>query len=249
MPDFDLDDEAPDKTSECTRDSCLQRAIVTWSHNGQERRTILIAKASVDAGRNQSRDICLRFEPSNDPSNYEKTKQISLHHFSLRYLGSGVEFVDAGSTNGSTIDQRPVESNTGQLVESNVLVSIAGVLDLDLEPVFRREAPADGAGVVRAAIANAANPSWLQERLIGDDKPGIISCFAPSPEGIICPASSTYFCSIRAGSAPATRACFGCQHRGQYLVGAAHLTLEILWSTTRRGSLCGMVQSGLNALE
>lgn len=177
MPDFDLGDDAPSRRNKSTQDSRLQRAIVAWSHNGQERKTILIAKASVDAGRNQLRDICLRFEPSNDPSNYEKTKQISLHHFSLRYLGNGVEFVEAGSTNGSTVDQRPVESNAPLLVDRDVLVSIAGVLDLDLEPVFRRDGPMDGEGIMRAARANAANPSWLQERLIGEDKPGMIGFF------------------------------------------------------------------------
>jgi hypothetical protein len=130
--------------------------------------------AVATAGRQSTRDLCLRFEPSTEKVNHEKSMKISSHHFSLRYVGTGVQFVDVGSTNGSIFDSKRVQPNLPVLVDRQLLISVADILELVLEPVGRLGGLTMSNDLCEAASTNAGQPEWLQNEFIGVDKPGSI---------------------------------------------------------------------------
>ena len=171
MPRFDLG-ESNIESSEPSATPPVRRLVINWTKDGQSKSMILIAQATVDAGRQSTRDLCLRVEPDTEQVNYEKSMKISSHHFSLRYVGTGVQFLDMGSTNGSTLDSKKAEPNSPILIDRKSKVSLSDVLDLELEPVSRSDDLALGPELQEAATANAADPAWLQRELIGTEKPG-----------------------------------------------------------------------------
>lgn len=173
MPRFDLGD-ADSESARPTATPPVRRLVVSWSQGGQQQSMILIAQAAVEAGRQSSRDLCLRLEPDSDQANYDKSMKISSHHFSLRYVGNGVQFVDVGSTNGTIMDGKRVEPVSPILIYRKTTVSLANALELELEPVPRLDSPAPTDDLLQAATANAADSAWLQRELIGADKPGMI---------------------------------------------------------------------------
>lgn len=174
MPRFDLGDSDID-SNELAAKAPVRRLVVNWTQDGRSNSMILIAQATVDAGRQSTRDLCLRVEPGTEPANYDKSMKISSHHFSLRYVGTGVQFLDMGSTNGSTLDSKRAEPNSPVLIDRKTTVSLSDVLTLELEPVQRSDGSALGDDLQQAATANAADSAWLQRELIGTDKPGKVS--------------------------------------------------------------------------
>lgn len=155
--------------------SAARKITVSWVEQSQEKTVLLLAQAMAEAGRLSSRDICLRLEPTAEPENHEKSKSISKYHFTLRYLGNTVQFIDIGSACGSSIDGKPVQTNVPVAVDQRAALCVAEVLDLELEPVLRADAPAENNGLFVDAAAHASEPSWLQARLVGVDKPGRVA--------------------------------------------------------------------------
>lgn len=151
-------------------------ARITWSHEGREKSLALLTKAFVEVGRRSECDICLRLEPTSEPDNREKTFRISSNHFSLRYLGDCVELIDRGSTNGTFAgSSKRLEPNIPWKIEPGSQVSVAQVLDLAFEVIPRASVPSDTDGIVTQTHDRANEPQWLQEHLVGDDKPGKIA--------------------------------------------------------------------------
>lgn len=171
MPRIDLGDSNLDNTALPARPP-LRRCVLQWTQDGRARSLVLIAQATVEAGRLSTRDLCLRVEPGTEPANYEKSMKISSHHFSLRYLGSAIQFVDKGSTNGSFLENKRVEANSPILIDCPTKLSLADVLELELEPVRRADGPALAPEQQQTAMTNAADAAWLQRQFIGEDKPG-----------------------------------------------------------------------------
>jgi pSer/pThr/pTyr-binding forkhead associated (FHA) protein len=169
--DFGAEDDVPARNPAAGA-AAAQKLIVTWVEDSQEKTALLMAQAIVEAGRLSSKEICLRVEPASDPSNYERSKAISKHHFSLRYIGSAVQFVDVGSASGSSIDGKPVDANAPVLVERNMTISVADVLRLELNPVIRTSAPTVNDGLFQDAAEHASDNNWLQSNLLGAEKPG-----------------------------------------------------------------------------
>jgi pSer/pThr/pTyr-binding forkhead associated (FHA) protein len=135
----------------------------------------LLPFAVVEAGRHSARNICLRLEPTDDPANLEKTRNISSHHLTIRYLGDSVELIDPGSTNGIFIGKERVPAGQPRRIEPGLTVSVAEVLELEFQPILRRDAVPDKDGVLPAAREKATDPNWLQQNLIGVDKPGQVA--------------------------------------------------------------------------
>ena len=177
MPRFDLGnaDAALAANDAVPVSAATSRRVITWSVDGEKYSLHLLVRASVEAGRQSTRDLCLRVEPTSDPENYEKSKLVSSHHFSLRYVGSGVQFIDVDSTNGSFNQGKRMGANVSLLLVEKTLISLAEVLELEFDPVRRTDTMDDGNGICRAAAAHAADPAWLHENLIGMEKPGEIS--------------------------------------------------------------------------
>jgi hypothetical protein len=134
----------------------------------------LLPFAVVEAGRHSAKNICLRLEPTDDAANLEKSRNISSHHLTIRYLGDGVELVDPGSVNGTFIGKEKLAANQPHKVEPGMVVSVAEVLDLEFQPMMRKDAPEDKDGICKKAEANRNDAAWLQSHLIGVDKPGRI---------------------------------------------------------------------------
>jgi pSer/pThr/pTyr-binding forkhead associated (FHA) protein len=175
MPRFDLGGSDDNSAGNLPADRpAAQRLIVTWVEDSQEKTAIVMAQATIEAGRLSSNEICLRVEPASEPSNYEKSKTISKHHFSLRYIGGSIQFIDVGSASGSSVDGKRVDANVPVLVDRNVTISIADVLQLQLNPIIRRDAPTGNNGVFQDAADHASDATWLQSNLVGADKPGEI---------------------------------------------------------------------------
>lgn len=177
MPRFDLgDSDSSSSAAQPTANgSGAQKVAVSWVEGSQQRTALLLIQATAEAGRLSSQDLCLRLEPATDPANYERSKSISKHHFFLRYLGNTVQFIDVGSACGSSMDGKPVQANTPVAVDQKAALCVAEVLDLEVEPVLRADAPAEDNGLFQDAAAHASDPAWLQERLVGADKPGRIA--------------------------------------------------------------------------
>ena len=151
------------------------RARLTWTDGRMTRTLHLYFTAVLEAGRQTTRPLCLRVEPVTDPANHDKSLAISSHHFTLRYLGDGVELIDPGSSNGTFVNRQRLNAGQPCWIQPGTSVWLADALELQLQPVPRRDAPADATDVCRAARTQADNPAWLQSKLIGADRPGWVS--------------------------------------------------------------------------
>jgi len=175
MPRFDIGNS--DNASNINFDipnPIAQRFKIAWSDDGKQKTMILLTKAVIDAGRQTSQDICLRIEPTEEPENHEKSKQISSHHFSLRYIGNGIQFVNTGR-NGSTVDKKKVEPNIPVMIDRKTIISVADVLDLEMEPIQRIDGHEVADDLYKSAIAHATDSALLQERFLGAEKPGMVN--------------------------------------------------------------------------
>jgi hypothetical protein len=177
MPRFDLGDAnaALAASDAAPVSAAASRRVITWSVDREEHSLHLLVRASVEAGRQSTRDLCLRVEPTSDPENYEKSKLVSSHHFSLRYVGNGVQFIDVDSTNGSFNQGKRIGTNVSLLLVEKTLISLAEVLDLEFDPIRRTDVMDDSNGNCQAAAAHAADTAWLQANLVGAEKPGEIA--------------------------------------------------------------------------
>jgi hypothetical protein len=126
----------------------------------------------LEAGRQTTKPLCLRVEPVSDPVNRDKSLAISSHHLTLRYLGDGVELIDPGSSNGTFVNRQRLAPGQSCWIQPGMNVWLADALELQFQPVTRRDAPADSATVCRTARTQADNAAWLQNNLIGADRPG-----------------------------------------------------------------------------
>lgn len=150
-------------------------ARITWTAGGVLRGLRLFFTAVVEAGRQTSRPLCLRVEPVDDPANRAKSVNISSHHFTLRYLGDSVELIDPGSSNGTFVNRQRLAAGQPCRLLPGMTAWLADALELQFQPVPRRDAPADVNGLCRAARAHADNPLWLQNNLIGANRPGWVA--------------------------------------------------------------------------
>ena len=151
------------------------KARLTWVEGRTTRTLHLYFTAVLEAGRQTTRPLCLRVEPVSDPVNRDKSLSISSHHLTLRYLGDGVELIDPGSSNGTFVNRQRLAAGQPCWIQPGMSVWLADVLELQLQPVPRRDAPAESATVCRAARTQADNAAWLQSNLIGADHPGWIA--------------------------------------------------------------------------
>ena len=151
------------------------KARLTWTDGRITRTLHLYFTAVLEAGRQTTKPLCLRVEPVTDPVNRDKSLAISSHHFTLRYLGDGVELIDPGSSNGTFVNRQRLNAGQPCWIQPGTSIWLADALELQLQPVPRRDAPADAADVCRAARTQADNPAWLQSKLIGADRPGWVS--------------------------------------------------------------------------
>ncbi len=147
---------------------------VVWQAEGQRRVLHLLPFAVAEAGRHSSRPLCLRLEPIDDPANLDRSRNISSHHLTIRYLGEAVELVDPGSVNGTFVGGQRLNSGQIRRVEPGLVVSVAEVLDLEFLPVPRKDSPEDRDGLLQKAAAHREDAAWLQEQLIGRERPGRI---------------------------------------------------------------------------
>jgi len=176
MPLFDLDEDQPLATgSAAPKAESLGRVKITWTTGGTTRTLFLLPFAVVQAGRLQSQQICLRVEPTTDQANLMKSKQISSHQFTLRYLGDRVEIVDPGSTNGIFVGTERLATGQPRSIDTEMTVRVAECLELDFTLVARKDSPADAEGVLAAAASHAGDSGWLQSHLVGAEKPGRVA--------------------------------------------------------------------------
>jgi pSer/pThr/pTyr-binding forkhead associated (FHA) protein len=174
MPQFDFGEEGREVRPTSVGGGLI--FFLRWSDQGRRRSVLLLAKAVLEVGRRSDCDICLRIEPSSEPDNREKTFRISSNQFAVRYLGDCVEVIDRGSTNGTFVaSSKRLEPNVPWKVEVGQQISAAQVLDLALEIIPRASIPSDTDAVITQAHDRANDPRWLQEHLVGDDKPGKIA--------------------------------------------------------------------------
>ena len=151
------------------------KARLTWVDGRTTRTLHLYFTAVLEAGRQTTKPLCLRVEPVSDPVNRDKSLAISSHHLTLRYLGDGVELIDPGSSNGTFVNRQRLAPGQPCWIQPGMSVWLADALELQFQPVTRRDAPPDSAAVCRAARAQADNAAWLQGNLIGADRPGWIA--------------------------------------------------------------------------
>ena len=152
--------------------AALDRVALAWLHEGVSCRAHIIASARLTIGRHSSNDICTRLEPLEAVGNREKTLLISSTHVECRYLGTCVDLRDVGSANGTVAEGRAVAGGHVARVDARMSVVLAGVLELALEVFPRRAAFTDTGNVLGEAESHGGDDAWLQERLVGADKPG-----------------------------------------------------------------------------
>jgi pSer/pThr/pTyr-binding forkhead associated (FHA) protein len=158
---FGPEPSSADTSKESTDGSqaTLCRAQIDWLEKEVSRSLYLLTGDEITAGRKSDCNICLRMEPTSDPDNRDKTFLISSHHFSLRRSGGLLQFVDAGSSNGSFWGSDKLEENVPVLVESEMRINIGKVLDLEFD-------------VVRNGVGNSSAVSFVRIRR-GNNSPDI----------------------------------------------------------------------------
>jgi hypothetical protein len=114
-------------------------------------------------------------EPTDGPANREKTFHISINHCMLRYVGDGVQIIDAHSTNGTSLKSvGRLQPGLAVPVSDGDVIALADALTLQVE-FCRRSKPLPPDDSMAAQLdAKKDDAAWLNDHLIGRDKPGIL---------------------------------------------------------------------------
>lgn len=149
-------------------------ARLTWKKGAEERVIVVLPMQCVSAGRDSTREICLRIHPTSEPSNREKTFRISSTQFRVEYHGEGLRISDPGSTNGTVLKSSgPLEKDRPVEIRKDDEISVAGVLNLELDLIPKSSPVPMNEDLSEQMKSRHQDSQWLQELLIGPDKPGL----------------------------------------------------------------------------
>lgn len=169
--------ESTDNAGQIAKGSSTPRngVILVRHYAGRQISTHLLPKAVVSVGRSSERDVCLRVEPTDLPANREKTFHISVNHCLLRYIGDRVEIIDNHSTNGTSLKSvGRLQPGLAVPVSDGDVIVVADALSLQVEFGKRTNPLPLGESVVAQLDAKKDDAEWLNDNLIGREKPGVL---------------------------------------------------------------------------
>ena len=156
--------------------SALGDCITMLRHYaGKQISTHVLPTAVAAFGRSSEREVCLRVEPTDLPANREKTFHISINHCLLRYIGDRVEIIDTHSTNGTSLKSvGRLQPGLAVPVSDGEVIALADALTLQVEFCRRsKPLPPDDSMVAQLDVKKD-DAQWLNDHLIGREKPGIL---------------------------------------------------------------------------
>ncbi|MGA2032970.1 MAG: FHA domain-containing protein [Thermoguttaceae bacterium] len=142
---------------------------------GKQITTHVLPTAVAAFGRSSDREVCLRVEPTDLPANREKTFHISINHGLLRYIGDRVEIIDTHSTNGTSLKSvGRLQPGLAVPLSDGDVISVADALTLQVEFGRRSKPLPPDDGMAAQLDAKKDDAEWLNDHLIGREKPGIL---------------------------------------------------------------------------
>jgi len=151
---------------------CTQFEIV-WEIDGEQQKVQACLKKKAVFGRafgrgTEALDVKLAVEPILDwtvnsrrqfvDENANRSLKISGKHFEVRSASAGAFIVDVGSSNGTKINNQPLGKHVPTKITELIKVSVGGVLDLTLSPLYT--ASRSVGGVLIGRPSNSAHKSY-----------------------------------------------------------------------------------------